>query len=89
MSYADLFVGAVATGIGVWAIYSALFNYEWSYQLHKARWLEDRVGRSGARVVFALVGIALIAMGAAIAMGFAPNKSHSPRALRVTGPSEI
>jgi len=80
-----MFVGAVAAGLGVWAVYSAWFNTEWAYQLKKARWLEERFGRVGVRFIFALLGLALIALGAAIAMGFAPNKSQSMRLPRPAG----
>ncbi len=89
MSPADIFVGAVAACLGVWAIYSAMFNTEWCYQLRKAQWLESRLGRGGARIVFALLGLALIAMGAAIAMGFAPNSSSSQRSARFAGAIKV
>lgn len=65
----DLFVGAVAIAIGLFVMSAALFNWEWYYQLHKARWIESICGRSGARVFFGVLGLALIVLGAAIAMG--------------------
>ncbi|QDU93395.1 hypothetical protein [Lignipirellula cremea] len=73
----DLFVGAVAIGVGVWALWSAFANLNSAFQLHKAQWLESLVGRMGARLVYAIVGLGLIALGVAIAMGFGPNKSPS------------
>ena len=75
MAAQDIFVGAVALGIGSFALLSALFNWDWSYQLWKARWVEARFGRRGARVFYAILGTVMIALGIAIAVGFGPNKT--------------
>lgn len=69
MISADLFVGAVAIAIGLFVSSAALFNWDWYYQLHKARWIESIWGRSGARVFFGILGLGLIVLGAAIATG--------------------
>jgi hypothetical protein len=75
MAAQDIFVGAVALGIGIFAILSAVFNWDWSYQLWKARWVETRFGRRGARIFYAILGMVMIALGIAIAAGFGPNKT--------------
>lgn len=72
----DLFVGAVAIAIGLFVMSAALFNWEWYYQLHKARWIESICGRGGARVFFGVLGLALIVLGAAIATGMLSGKSE-------------
>jgi hypothetical protein len=72
----DVFVGAVAVAIGVFALLSAICNWNWSYQLWKARWVEARFGRRGARLFYTILGLAMIALGVAIACGFGPNKSR-------------
>jgi len=75
MISADLFVGVVAIGVGVFAMLSGFFNWEWSYQLHKTQWIETRLGRVGARAVYVVIGIGMIILGCAIAMGFGINRS--------------
>ena len=72
----DVFVGAVAVGIGLFALLSAAFNWDWSYQLWKARWVESRFGRRGARIFYAILGVVMIALGVAIAVGLGPNRSR-------------
>jgi len=79
MIHPDTFVGSVAIGVGLWAMWSALANWQWSFQLHKTRWLESMVGRTGARFFYIVLGVGMIALGFAIVCGFAPNKSTSQR----------
>ena len=75
---ADIFVGVVTIGLGIFLASVAIFNWEWYYQLRKARWVESLCGRAGARVFHVLLGLALIVLGAAIATGFGLNRS-TPR----------
>ncbi len=75
MIFEDVVVGVVGIALGGSLVAIAVFNWDWYFQLPKARWLETRLGRRGMRVLFAVVGIALIALGGAIAMGFGLNKS--------------
>jgi hypothetical protein len=67
---ADWFVGSVALVLGGVALLSSLFNWEPVYQLRKPQWLEQRLGRSGVRLLLAVGGAALAALGAAIAAGW-------------------
>jgi hypothetical protein len=73
MAGQDLFVGAVAVAIGVFALGSAIFNWDWSYRLWKARWVESRFGRRGARVFYVMLGVLMITLGVAIAAGLGPH----------------
>jgi Immunity protein 17 len=67
---ADFFMGGLAIALGLAALLASLLNWEGAYQLRKAHWLEGRLGRRGVRLCFAALGALLIALGAAIAMGF-------------------
>ena len=85
MNVQDLFVGAVSCILGGGAVGAAVFNWEWFYQLKKARWLEARCGRAGARWTFASLGVFLIVLGISVAsgmrwrgLGFAPAARVSP-----------
>jgi uncharacterized membrane protein HdeD (DUF308 family) len=70
---ADLFVGSVSILIGAVMLLAGLVNWERAFQLKKTQWLQSRWGRPTARIVLIVVGATLIALGGAIAMGFAPN----------------
>lgn len=71
----DLFVGFVAMVLGLVPLVAALLNSAWFYGLRKSQWLERRVGRGRARLLHAVLGIALISLGLAILMGFGLNRS--------------
>lgn len=75
----DLFVGAVSIGIGTASLSAAVFNWEWCFELRKARWIADRWGRQGARWFFATLGLLLILLGIAISYGMAGADSQSRR----------
>jgi len=75
MIFEDVLVGAVAIGIGVFALFASVSNSDWPYHLWTARWVESRFGRRGARIFYAILGLILILFGAAIAVGFGPNRS--------------
>ncbi len=68
--YEDLFVGIVAISIGLFLICSAVVNWNWFYSLRTARWLQQLFGKNGARLVHVLLGLILIALGTAIALGY-------------------
>lgn len=73
----DVFVGCVAVGVGLFVTSAAVFNWEWYYQLQKARWIESLCGRGGARVFFGLLGAGLIVLGLTIATGMLSGKTRS------------
>ena len=69
MLITDLFVGSVAIILGSLVVAAAIFNWQWYYELHKARLVEGFCGRKGARLFFAVLGLGLILLGGAIAGG--------------------
>jgi hypothetical protein len=89
MNVLDLFVGSVSIGLGVLALVAALFNWNASYQLDKARWLEDQWGRSTLRWIYALVGLVLVALGVAIAAGIGPPASKPSGGTERASPARL
>jgi hypothetical protein len=83
----EILVGAVAIVLGGVCLAAAIFNWPWSYELHKTRFLERLFGRTGARIFFALLGLGLIALGIAIALGFAPNATNRSAVQRLQLPA--
>jgi hypothetical protein len=68
----DALVGLVACGIGSVALFAALTNWESPFQLDKAKWIERRWGRTGARWFYGFIGVFMITFGILVAMGMAP-----------------
>ncbi len=75
-SVADIFVGVVSIVLGLTSLVSSIANWESVYQLRKTRWLEVRLGRSGVRIFLAVLGLSLIILGIAVALGFSPNATE-------------
>ena len=71
MHSTDLFVGGVGVSIGVAFLGAALLNWNWCFETPKGKWLAERMGRTGARIFFAGLGLALVALGVATALGIA------------------
>ncbi len=65
----DLLVGAVAIAVGLFLTTCAVTNWQWYYSVRTAQWLQRALGRTGARLFHALLGLGLIALGIAIALG--------------------
>lgn len=71
----DILVGLVSMALGVFSSSAAAFNWDWYFKLQKSRWLVSLCGRTGARVFYAILGLGLIVLGAALAAGIVGNKS--------------
>ena len=76
---ADMFVGSVAMALGAFVASAAIFNWEWYYQLRKPRWVESLWGRTAARIIFAILGLGLMVLGAVIAIGMLTEPSQTKR----------
>ena len=73
MQIADIFVGSVSVVLGVAALAIAAANWGPGFQFWIGHAIDSRSGRTATRIVYAVVGIALVALGMAIMLGFAPN----------------
>ncbi len=82
------FVGAVAVVLGMATLAAAALNWEWCYRLTKIRWIEACCGRLGVRLMLALLGIALIVLGCAIAAGFLRHRVAASSSHRVSAASQ-
>ena len=69
----QLFIGGVAVLLGLLASWASLSNHDRFYQLPKIRWLEDRWGRTTARVIYVILGVALLGLGAYVLLGMQRN----------------
>lgn len=63
-----LFVTAVAIGLGVLGLVAAVHNRDVYFRLPKAQWIERQWGRGGARIAYAVLGLALITLGVVVAV---------------------
>jgi small neutral amino acid transporter SnatA (MarC family) len=70
----ELFVGSVSVALGLFFFFVAAANWEWYFALRSAQVVQRLLGRTGARLFYAVLGGGLIALGIAIALGFGPNK---------------
>ena len=81
MNYQDMFVATVAVGIALFLISSALFDWDWSYQLDKAQRIESQWGRPAARVFYITLGVILLTLAWTIASTARPVKPVGARAV--------
>ena len=79
MMASDLFVGGVASVLGLVILLAGALNWQRSYAYRPARWIEAAYGRGLARVFYVLLGLGLIGLGVAISQGWSFQRSN-PRA---------
>ena len=77
----DVFVGLVSAVLGLLALVAAMFRWQAPYQLRLVKQVEQRWGRAAAQLMLATVGIVLIGLGIAIALGFRLTQKQKPAAL--------
>ena len=63
MEPADYFILAVFIALGLFSLIAALFNLDWYFNTSGASTFVHKLGRGGARIFYALLGLALIACG--------------------------
>lgn len=80
LNWEELFVGSVAIALGLLALAAGVLSWQAAFELRTIQRLERRCGRNVTRAILALAGLALIALGVAIALGFGPNKAKSAAA---------
>jgi small neutral amino acid transporter SnatA (MarC family) len=59
---------------GLFALAGAVFDWEWFMTNYKAAFFVRILGRSGARLFYALLGLSLAALGFAGAFGLIPPR---------------
>lgn len=59
----DLLVSFIALGLGLLMFFSAMLNYEKAFQLNTPLYLTQTLGRTGARLVMAFVGLFVVTLG--------------------------
>jgi small neutral amino acid transporter SnatA (MarC family) len=64
-----LWVTALSILGGLFSFAGALFNWEWFMTNYKAAFFVRLLGRSGARVIYAILGLLLAALGFAGVFG--------------------
>jgi len=70
MNAQDVFVAITAGTLGFLALVSAVSNWDFSFRLRTAQWIETKQGRGGARLFYAIVGTILIGMAFLITSGW-------------------
>jgi hypothetical protein len=68
-NYADWFVGSVAIVVGLVTLYGAIAQPTNFYELPKIRWFERQYGRSATRALLGAIGVLMLVLGVAIALG--------------------
>ena len=54
---------------GLFSIVGAVMDWEWFMNHHKARFISSIFGRSGARIFYVILGLAIIVVGALVTTG--------------------
>jgi hypothetical protein len=62
-------VGIIVAAAGLFLIAGSLFNWDWYWERRRTRVWVDLFGRTGARVAYGIVGLALLVSGVLIAAG--------------------
>ena len=73
MHVQDILVGAVAAALGIAMVAGAAYGATWLLERRGARSLIAVIGKPAARVVLGAIGLALVALGTAIALGWRLN----------------
>lgn len=56
-------LGIMFTALGLFSLVAAICNFDWYFQTSGATTFVNRLGRMGARIFYALLGIALMVCG--------------------------
>lgn len=73
MQLQDLVVGGIVAALGMAMVAGAVQGATWLLERRGARTLVNAFGMSAARVLLAVIGLVLIALGVAIALGWRLN----------------
>ena len=67
--------GLIIVGAGLFALAGAVFDWDFFMESRKARFFTAIVGRTGARIFYTILGIALLVLGALMAAGVIQESS--------------
>jgi len=70
MEMQNVVVGMVACSLGLILIAGTALDASWLMELGRPRLLAAAIGKPGARLALGLIGLGLIALGIAIALGW-------------------
>lgn len=65
MDPSEYFILALFIALGTFSIIAAAFNIDWYFKTSGAMTFVNWLGRTGARIFYVLLGVALIACGVA------------------------
>lgn len=63
MAPSEYFILVLFIALGIFALVSAIGNFDWYFQTDGARIFVRHLGRNGARVFYFVLGLALVACG--------------------------
>ena len=56
--------GVLVALAGLFSIAASWFNWDWYFNNHRARLFVSLLGRQGARIAYAILGLVLVVLGA-------------------------
>lgn len=63
MEPTDYFMLSIFIALGAFSLIAAIFNFDWYFETSGATTFVNKFGRKGARIFYALLGVALIGCG--------------------------
>lgn len=70
MTLAEYFILSLFLFLGCLSILAALFNFDWFFQTNSATPFVNWLGRKGARIFYAFLGLVMIACGVTGLLGW-------------------
>lgn len=65
MEPSEYFILFIFIALGIFSIVAAVFNIDWYFQTSGAATFVNKLGRTGARIFYILLGVALVGCGIA------------------------
>jgi small neutral amino acid transporter SnatA (MarC family) len=61
--------GLIVIAMGLFSLLGAILDWDWYMNHRKARFIVKILGRKGARIFYAILGLGLIVLGVLLALG--------------------
>ena len=68
-------LGLILVAAGLFSICGAAFDWDFFINSRKARFFVSILGRTGARIVYAVLGLVIVVLGALITLGILKDAS--------------